>query len=83
MPLFILFFKDISPQWQSQVISILEKIFTGQQVPIDETVRNVNIKIGEASLKSLDLKSLTQIVFLGLLLVEFLINLNGREESVE
>jgi hypothetical protein len=80
LPLFILFYKDLNPQWQSQVISILEKIFTGQQVPIDEIVRNISIKIREASLKSLNLRSLTQIVFLGLLLVEYLIMAHSHKQ---
>ena len=80
-PMLTLFYKDINPQWQSQLISILEKIFTGQQIPLDEVIRNINIKIRDVSLKSLDLKSLSQTVFLGLMLLEFLINLNAVERN--
>ena len=77
----VLFYKDISPQWQIQLIAILEKIFTGQQISVDEVIRNINIKIRELSLTSLDLKSLSQTVILGLMLLEFLINLNGMEKK--
>jgi CRISPR-associated Csh1 family protein len=80
-PMFVFFYKDISPQWQGQLISVLEKIFTGQQIPVDEVIQNVNIKIRELTLTSLDLKSLSQTVTLGLMLLEFLINLNGIERN--
>jgi CRISPR-associated protein Cas8b/Csh1 subtype I-B len=80
-PMLVLFYKEISPQWQSQLVSMLEKIFTGQQIPVDEVIRNINIKIRELSLMSLDLQSLSQTVILGLMLLEFLINLNGIERS--
>jgi CRISPR-associated Csh1 family protein len=80
-PILVLFYKDTSPQWQSQIISMLEKIFTGQQIPVDEVIRNINIKIRELSLASFDLKSLSQTVTLGLMLLEFLINLNGIERD--
>jgi CRISPR-associated Csh1 family protein len=80
-PMFVFFYKGISPQWQGQLISMLEKIFTGQQIPVDEVIRNINIKIRELSLISLDLKSLSQTVILGIMLLEFLINLNGIERN--
>lgn len=80
-PMLVLFYKDISPQWQSQLISILEKIFTEQQISVDEVIRNINVKTRESSLTSLDLKSLSQTVNLGLMLLEFLINLNWIEEE--
>jgi hypothetical protein len=80
-PILVLFYKDTNPQWQSQVISTLEKIFTGQQLPIDEVIRNINTKVRELSLKSLDLKLLSQTVTFGLVLLEFLINLNGIEKE--
>jgi CRISPR-associated Csh1 family protein len=76
-PIFVLFYKDTSSQWQSQLISIMEKIFTGQQIPVDEVTQIINVKVRELSLKSLDLKSLSETVNLGLMLLEFLINLNG------
>ena len=43
--------------------------------------RNINIKILDVSLTSLDLKSLSQTVFLGLMILEFLISLNGTEKN--
>jgi CRISPR-associated protein Cas8b/Csh1 subtype I-B len=80
-PLLIMFYKGIMPQWQIQVIAILDKILTGQQVIVDQVIQNIIIKIREVSLKSYDLKRLTRTIFLGLLLLEYLINLNGSQKN--
>jgi len=80
-PLLIMFYNGIKPQWQNQVIDILDKIFTGQDFLLDEIIKNILIKIREISLKSYDLKLLTRTVFLGLMLLEYLINLKGNQKN--
>jgi CRISPR-associated protein Cas8b/Csh1 subtype I-B len=81
LPLLTLFYEDVRPQWRNQLISTLEKIFTGLEVPIEEVIQNINIKIRETSLKPFDLKTLAQTALLGLILLEFLINLNGVQQN--
>jgi CRISPR-associated protein Cas8b/Csh1 subtype I-B len=80
-PLLLLFYKDITPQWRRHVISLLEKIFTGQQIPIMQIIQNINVKIREIILKGFDLQATSQTIFLGLMLLEFLINLNASQEN--
>lgn len=76
-PLLVFFIKEADAQWQGQIISLLEKIFTGERIPIEKVLQNINEKIRETSLKSFKINELCRTSFLGLLLAEYLINLNG------
>lgn len=75
-PLLVLFIKEADAQWQNQIISLLEKIFTGETIPVEKVLQNINEKIRETSLKSFKINELCRTSFLGLLLAEYLINLN-------
>ena len=82
LPLVVTFFKDIKPQWQSQVISILNKMFTGKQISISEILQNIRTRIHETLRKSKDLKLISRIAFMGLMLLEYVINLNNDNGSI-
>jgi CRISPR-associated protein Cas8b/Csh1 subtype I-B len=90
-PLLIEFFKNIRPKrrkkgdetgkkgWQNQVIIILEKMFTGKQIPIEELIKNINIKTQSVALRSFDLMLASKTVLMGMMLLEYLISLNGTQ----
>ena len=82
LPLIGSFYKDIKPQWQSQVISILDKMFTGKQIRIEEIIQNINQKIHESLRESKDLGIISRISFMGLMLLEYVIYLNNNSESI-
>ena len=73
---------DDLPQWRSQLITLLENIFLGYKVDIEQFYNIVNV--GLVSFKSdeknsnskSDLKSLTITVMQRLILIEYLISLN-------
>jgi CRISPR-associated protein Cas8b/Csh1 subtype I-B len=77
LPLLVTFYKEISPQWQVQIIAILSKMFTGQQISTDQIIRNVNLRIHEAIRYSRDLQIISRIALMGLMLLEYLITLNN------
>jgi CRISPR-associated protein Cas8b/Csh1 subtype I-B len=79
-PLIIMFYKDAAPQWQQQAVSLLEKIFTSQFIEIEDTVKYINAKIYETS-KSYNLYQLAYVTFLGLMLLEYLININAEDDG--
>jgi CRISPR-associated protein Cas8b/Csh1 subtype I-B len=76
LPLLVTFYKDIKPQWQAQIITILNRMFRGQQIPLDELIHNIRIRIHESLRESNDLKLISRISFMGLMLLEYVINLN-------
>jgi CRISPR-associated protein Cas8b/Csh1 subtype I-B len=61
---------------QNQLVAILDKMFTGQQVPLEVLIKNINKKIRSISLKSFDLRTFSITSFRGLMLLEYLISLN-------
>ncbi len=79
LPLLVTFYKDIKPQWQSQVISMLNRMFTGQQIPIEEITQNINLRVHESLRKSNDLQLISRTEFMGLMLLEYVISLNNNE----
>lgn len=88
-PLLIFFYKEkdkktnkkkaIQYKWQIQVSSVLARIFTGQPVMLEEIIHKINLKVRKDLLKSFDLESLSHTIFLGLMLLEYLISLNDGQ----
>jgi CRISPR-associated Csh1 family protein len=81
MPLFILFFKNTSPQWKGQVISLLEKMFTGQKIEVNQVIDVINQKIREVVLDSFSLRDMVILCFRGLMLLEYLIRLYSDKQN--
>ena len=75
LPLIVHFYKEVSMQWENQTVELLESMFTGQKIALDGVFENVMTKIRESS-KSYNVMSFIRIVTLGMMLLEFLINLN-------
>jgi CRISPR-associated protein Cas8b/Csh1 subtype I-B len=79
-PLLIYFFEGRSPQWQEQVIEILENLFTGKQTNKLLVLQVINCKIYESW------KTQKPTVFFeclkGLILLEYLIRLENNQEPV-
>jgi CRISPR-associated protein Cas8b/Csh1 subtype I-B len=83
LPLLVEFFKDIRPQWQAQVLGVLTKMFTGQKIPVEEIIDNINLRIHETLRYYKDLQLICKITFDGLMLVEYLTALNnGNKPNV-
>jgi CRISPR-associated protein Cas8b/Csh1 subtype I-B len=80
-PLLVAFYKDITPRWQTQVISILNKLFTGQQLATDQIIQNINLRIHETLRYSKDLQIISRIALSGLLLLEYIITLNNTDAN--
>jgi CRISPR-associated protein Csh1 len=80
-PLLVAFYKDITPRWQVQVISILNKLFTGQQLATDRIIQNINLRIHETLRYSKDLQIISQIAISGLMLLEYIITLNNTDAN--
>jgi CRISPR-associated protein Cas8b/Csh1 subtype I-B len=81
LPLLVTFYKGIKPQWETQIISILNKMFTGQHIPIEEIIDNINFRVHQALRMSYDMEILSRIVFDGLMLLEYIITLNDVESG--
>jgi CRISPR-associated protein Cas8b/Csh1 subtype I-B len=81
LPLLVTFYKNIKPQWQSQVISILNRMFTGQQIPIEEIIKNIRIRIRESLRESKDLQIMSRIALMGLMLLEYVTSLNNNNNE--
>lgn len=77
LPLLVTFFKDIKPQWENQIIQILNKLFTSQQVPIEQIIQNINLRVHEILRYTKDLKIISKIALDGLMLLEYITGLNG------
>ncbi|GEM_PF-1843289 len=79
-PLLIYFFEGRSPQWQEQVIEILENVFTGRQTNKLLVLQIINHKIHESW------KTQKPAVFFeclkGLILLEYLIRLENNQEVI-
>lgn len=80
-PILVIFYKELRPQWQNQLITILEQMFTGQKIPLEEVIQNINTKIRKSTLKTLDLLGLSRVAFLGLVLLEYIMELNAHEKD--
>ena len=83
LPLLVTFYKGIKPQWQAQIISVLNRLFTGQQIPIEEIIQNIRIRIHESLRESKDLEVISRISFMGLMLLEYIISLNESELNIQ
>jgi len=81
-PLLVAFYKDITPRWQIQVIAILNKLFTGQQLATDQLIQNINLRIHETLRYSKDLQIISRIVLGGLMLLEYIITLNNTDSNL-
>ncbi|MGI0046911.1 MAG: TM1802 family CRISPR-associated protein [Nitrosotalea sp.] len=77
-PLIPYFFKDNTPQWEEQVVELLENIFTGRETNKLLVLQVINEKIRE-SWKSQD-SSVFHDCLRGLMLLEYLIRLENNQE---
>lgn len=82
LPLMTEFYKDVTTQWESQVVTLLESMFTGQKIVVDDVIKNIMTRVRETA-KSYNMKLFTRILFLGMMLLEYLINLDSFETEVE
>ena len=80
-PLLVACYKDITPRWNIQVIAILNKLFTGQQVATDQIIQNINLRIHETLRYSKDIQILSRIALSGLMLLEYIITLNNTDDK--
>ena len=83
LPLLVTFYKGIKPQWQAQIISVLNRLFTGQHIQIEEIIQNIRIRIRESLRESKDLEIISRILFMGLMLLEYIISLNESELNIQ
>ncbi len=83
LPLLITFYRGIKAQWETQIISILNKMFTGQRIPTDDLIQNINVRVHQALRESYDLEIISKIVFNGLMLLEYIYSLNGYESVAD
>jgi CRISPR-associated protein Cas8b/Csh1 subtype I-B len=80
-PILVMFYKELMPQWQNQLITVLERMLTGQKISLKEVIQNINTKIRESTLKSLDLVGLSRVTFLGLVLLEYIMEFDSYEKD--
>jgi hypothetical protein len=78
LPLLTEFYKNVTTQWESQVVTLLESMFTGQKIVVDDVLRNVMTRVRDTA-KSYNMKLFSRMVFLGMMLLEYLINLNHAQ----
>ena len=78
LPLLTEFYKNVTTQWESQVVSLLESMFTGQKIVLDDVLGNVMTRVRDTA-KSYNMKLFSRMVFLGMMLLEYLINLNHAQ----
>ena len=81
LPLLLLFYKGINAQWSTDVMEILNKMFTGKRISTKQIVKNINLRVRKATRISKDMYVISRIVFDGLMLLEYINGLNSGSAS--
>ena len=77
LPLLLLFYKGINAQWSTDVMEILNKMFTGKRISAKQIIKNINLRIRSVTRVSKDMHVISRIVFDGLMLLEYVSELNN------
>ena len=86
-PIFIFFYEGITPQWENTIISLLEKMFKGDHIDVDEIINTLLCKIRDLyndtkKTKNFNFDYLSKTIFQGLMLLEYIISLNKEKSNM-
>jgi hypothetical protein len=86
-PILIFFYEGIRPQWENAVISVLEKMFKGDDIDVEEVINTLLYKIRDLyndtkKTKNFNFDYLSKTIFQGLMLLEYIISLNKKKSNM-
>ena len=86
-PILIFFYEGIVPQWENAVISVLEKMFKGDYIDVEEVINTLLYKIralynDTKKTKNFNFDYLSKTIFQGLMVLEYIVSLNKKKSNM-